>query len=143
MNIKLVVRLGLGCLLLTGTRAQAGWVDYFGAHYGAKEWSSVVRTHSFGVTEDTYESLSNKLVTELQGYPAEEDLVLIVGGLGSGRDPVSVASYLDAIEADGAERWKSNVRQRAQEVANLAGARRVVWQIGNAITSQKYCPSMV
>lgn len=119
-----------------------GWAKHVGAHYSVQSWAGILRTHQYGTQVGDFVPLTSSQLSTIDGYPASQDLVLVIGGLGSAREADIVDLYMDGVEADNGEAWKENVRSRVAEVAEAMEGRRVVWQIGNEITSAIYSENL-
>ncbi len=122
---------------LAAPAAQAAWTDNFGTHYAPTEWAHTVRDHKYGVTLNSapVEALSNEKLGTLATLYQSSDAVLIIGGLGSGRDQVLVNDYMNGIVADGGAKWRNAVYERATTFTAMQGSRSTYVQVGNEISS--------
>lgn len=114
---------------------------FIGTHYTATEWSTTVR-HPGGA--GFLDNPSAQDLLDLQTTMETYDVILNVQGLGSGRDPVEVAAFMDGIEADDGAAWTTEVYNRTYDVHLLDNARaRGVWQLGNEINSLVYSQNVM
>lgn len=117
----------------------APWTAYFGTHYDPAPWSSSLRDPGGpGLFGYWFPSARNNArmstansgnIEELRRHLARGEVVLNVGGLGSGRETAAVAGFLNEVRQDGGVTWKRELSSRVQRVAALPGASaRVFWQ---------------
>ena len=80
---------------------------------------------------------------ELRRHIARGEVVLNVGGLGSGRDTGLVTGFLDEVRRDGGATWKRELADRARRVASLPGATdRIYWQFGNELNGPRFLDNL-
>ncbi len=82
------------------------------------------------------------LLQSLAAVTNTKDLILPVGGLGSGRRADLVDNYMRMIRYDKGERWRRLVFEQTTAVAARFPQRQVYWQIGNEINSWHYVETM-
>lgn len=123
------------------------WSAYFGGHYGSNDtsaWGMSSRDPGgpgrFGYWTPSAQSgrRDSGSPEELRPLLAQGEVVLSVGGLGSGRDVSMVSGFLDEIRDDRAGTWKRELAERVRRVASVPGAtERVFWQFGNEINGPR------
>ena len=132
-----------------GTVVSSSWQDYVSAQDEEVVWANTVRgvirgksgmaalQRSAGETYD-FQPLLQSLATVTD----TKDLILPVGGLGSGRRQDLVDNYIRMIRFDNGERWRRLVLEQTTAVAARFLQRDVYWQIGNEINSWHYGATM-
>ena len=131
----------------------APWTAYFGSHYESAPWGLSMRDPGgpgrFGYwlpsaqTEKRMTTADSGSLEELSRPIAQGDVVLNVGGLGSGRDLGMVKDFLDEVRRDKGATWKKELSNRVRRVAKLPGAtERVFWQFGNEINGPRFLRNM-
>lgn len=145
---QIVLTCVLSSLGLGAAWAAVPWTAYFGTHYEPVPWASSLRDPGgpgrFGywlpsARNDRRQTTADSgTPEELRRLVSRGDVVLNVGGLGSGRDGDLVTGYLDAVRADRGASWKRELADRARRVARLPGASdHVYWQFGNEINGPR------
>lgn len=131
----------------------APWTAYFGTHYEPAPWSSSLRDPGgpgrFGYWLPSARN-SARMTTadsgsleELRRHIARGEVVLNVGGLGSGRDTSLVTGFLDEVRRDGGATWKRELADRARRVTGLPGAAdRIYWQFGNELNGPRFLDNL-
>ena len=135
------------------TSSPAPWTAYFGTHYDAADWGSSLRDPGgpgrFGYWLPSARNSARMTIAdsgsleELRRHIARGQVVLNVGGLGSGRDTALVTGFLDEVRRDGAATWKRELGDRARRVASLPGAsERIYWQFGNELNGPRFLDNL-
>lgn len=130
------------------------WTAYFGTHYMDAEWAKSVRDPVgpaiAGFWPDSrqrhpeLDKRFDELLSDLEHRLSRQDVVLGVGGLGSGRRSEEVDAFMDMVKKDNANRWKDELHRRVVRVARLKHAsERVYWQFGNEINGPRFLRNMV
>ena len=128
--------------------AEAAWTDYFGAHYDAASWAGSLRDPGgpgrFGYwfpsarNDRRLTSPDSGSAEEIRAQVVRGDVVLNVGGVGSGRDPEMVGGFIKGVRADLGATWKRELAERVRRVARIPGAaEHVYWQFGNEINGPR------
>lgn len=131
----------------------APWTAYFGTHYDPADWSSSLRDPGgpgrFGYwlpsarNNARMTSADSGSLEELRRHIARGEVVLNVGGLGSGRDASLVSGFMDEVRRDGAATWKRELGERVRRVASLPGAsERIYWQFGNELNGPRFLDNL-
>jgi hypothetical protein len=122
------------------------WPAYFGSHYETGpdfNWGNSSRDPGgpgrFGYWASNDQAMrAQGSAGELRTPISQGDVILSVGGLGSGRKLSLVSDFLDEVRADKGATWKRKLSGRVRQVASLADAsERVHWQFGNEINGPK------
>ena len=114
------------------------WREYFGSHEPQPYSRSVrgVGRGALGPAAFTGPAPGEAVALAVRDVPAHHDVVLTVGGLGSGRRSAAVADYLALVQADSGHSWTTGVRDAALRIHGRGGRpERIYWQIGNEINS--------
>mgnify|MGYP001593092504 CR=1 FL=1 len=137
----------------TSPASPASWTAYFGTHYDAADWGSSLRDPGgpgrFGYWLPSARSSARMTVAdsgsldELRRNIVRGEVVLNVGGLGSGRDTGLVTGFLDEVRRDSAATWKRELGERVRRVAGLPDAKeRIYWQFGNELNGPRFIENM-
>jgi len=128
---------------------QATWEDYLSTQDGEAEWANTVRGMSRGnsgtgvLRVSTSEAFNfQPLLQSVAQVTGTKDLILPVGGLGSGRRVDIVDNYMRLIRYDNGERWRRLVFEQTTVVAKSSPQRQIYWQIGNEINSWHFLETL-
>lgn len=149
----------LGLLVSMSIMAKPGfadetpWTHQFGSHYDQRAWAMSVRDPGGpgrygvripGARQPPAQWAGQGDPLELKPYLARGQVVLNVGGLGSGRDETQVRTFLDGVHADRGTIWKRELASRVRRVALLPGTSDgVYWQFGNEINGPRFLRNVV
>jgi len=145
----IIVFLAAVALCCPGILLSASWMDYVSTQDEQAAWASTVRGVIRGKTgiavmqASASESYNfQPLLHSLAAVKGTRDLILPVGGLGSGRRADVVDSYIRMIRYDGGKRWRRLIHQQTREVAARFPGQHVYWQVGNEINSWHFGTSL-
>ena len=124
------------------------WTAYFGTQDRVATWTNLVRGIGRGRTGIALSRLPLDSLADVPGFAfllgeieqviATRDLIIPVGGLGSGITKARIDGYMEVLKPNDATRWSELVYAQAMAVGRLPNARdRVYWQIGNEINTKK------
>ena len=127
------------------------WTAYVGSLYTPRSWAQSVRdvggvgavgfdyADPVGSLATFNETLAMNIAPQILQY----DLVLSVGGLGSGRDQAAVSNFMSSVKSDSANTYRDALYQRAKAVALLnGGVDKAYWQFGNEINTEKFSETL-
>ena len=144
--ISLVLALGMS---FPGIVVSSTWQDYLSTQDGEADWANTVRGAARGKTGlailkgstgETYNFLP--LLESLEKVTSTKDLIMPIGGLGSGRRQDLMDNYMRMIRYDDGKRWRRLVSEQVTAVAARFPQRDAYWQIGNEINSWHFVESM-
>lgn len=136
-----------------GVAGETPWTQQFGSHYDERAWATSVRDPGGpgrygyripGSRQPPAQWAEQGDPLELKPFIARGQVVLNVGGLGSGRDETQVKAFLDSVNADRGTTWKRELASKVRPVALLSGASDAVhWQFGNEINGPRFLRNVV
>ncbi len=128
-----------------GIVMSSSWNDYLSSQDDEVDWAKTVRGVARGETglavlkgsgSETYNF--QPLLQSLATVTSTKDLIVPVGGLGSGRREDLVDNYMRMIRYDTGQRWRRLIFEQTMAVATRFPQRQVYWQIGNEVNSWHY-----
>lgn len=128
---------------------ESTWMRRFGSHYEPVPWGQTVRDPmgagraGYWFMDRRTEAQQNAELAELRAYMGRglvrNDIVLGVGGLGSGRSMAVTTAFLDGVSRDGGAEWRAALAARVQLLVPKVGSNQLVlWQFGNEINSPRF-----
>jgi hypothetical protein len=145
-NLLVAFTLAFGTVNPASAQPSSEWREYIGAHYSEREWARSIRDYQGpGAAGINYPEIETRVRqrSAMGSLGVAETLLFNIGGLGSGRNERQLAAYMDAIRAQGGERWKAKVRDHVIEFANSYRSKdiEIYWQFGNEINSGQFSRS--
>jgi len=122
------------------------WPSYFGTQGRPVNWARSVRGVGRNMTGKVLVKNSDGLVMvrqQIMSLLPEYDIIVPIGGIGSGRVAGEVGEFLNMIKNDEGENWKNLVKKQVEYISEIPESKdKIYWQLGNEINSGLFNQSL-